>query len=549
MPPPREPLLGPLGRRLLAAFVAVAVAAVALVAALSMRSVQTQTQGLEAGDRARAERSIVQALAEAYARAGSWEGADLATVRALAQAAGLQVLVLNATGGPVASLSVTPTGGSGPGATTPAVPPPTGTSGPTAPPGGGDTSDPATGSPSGSAPAPTTGPGQPGGAHSSVPAAPTGGPGAGGRALPGQGSVVVVGVMALAAPSTGSASRGTPIMVNGVQVGSAVIEAVPQQQLPAARAEAAILRTVGLASLAAVLLALAVSVAVSRRITRPLVALAAATRALERGDPLASQLLRPGPGELGQLSSAFAGMATALQREDALRRAMTADVAHELRTPVTILRGSTEQLLDGLAPLTREAVGSLHEEVLRLERLVEDLATLSAAEAAGLRLERRRVDLAALARQSVGRLATRLADARLQAAVTTGAGESAPGEGAPEERSLVVDGDPARLGQVVTNLLVNAIDFTPRRGRIGVDVQRRGAMVALVVSDTGPGVPQQELPHLFERFYRGSAAGHHRGTGIGLAVVAELVAAHGGSVEAASPAAGGAVFTVLLPAC
>ncbi|MEJ2578802.1 MAG: HAMP domain-containing sensor histidine kinase [Kineosporiaceae bacterium] len=231
-------------------------------------------------------------------------------------------------------------------------------------------------------------------------------------------------------------------------------------------------------------------------------------------------------------------MAATLQREDELRRAMAADVAHELRTPVTILRGVSEEVLDGLAEPGLDMVRSFHEEVLRLERIVDDLATLSSAEAAGLSLRRDRVDLAGVAEQAVGQLRHRFQEAGQDVEVIlTG----------PREL-LAVDGDEIRLGQVVTNLLTNATAVTPRGGRIEVAVAREAGEVRLTVTDSGPGIPPEERERVFERFFRGRGAGDRPGSGIGLAVVAELVRVHGGQVRAGGPPGRGAVFTVTLPA-
>ena len=185
--------------------------------------------------------------------------------------------------------------------------------------------------------------------------------------------------------------------------------------MAAARSE--IMRAVGLgAVLAAVLAALAAAV-VTRRITRPLVEKAAATESFTRGDPHPERLLRAAPGELGVLGvlgRAFTSMAAALRRQEQLRRAVVADIAHELRTPVTILRGETEQLLDGSAEPTTARLVSLHDEVLRLQRVTDDLASLSAADAAGITLATEPVDLAALAADAVRSMGNVLGEAELQ---------------------------------------------------------------------------------------------------------------------------------------
>ncbi len=195
---------------------------------------------------------------------------------------------------------------------------------------------------------------------------------------------------------------------------------------------------VGGAAVAA-LAGLVVAVFVSRRITRPLNRLVAGAQAIETGALGTRVELGGEPGEIGELGAAFDRMADALAREDALRRALVADVAHELRTPVTILQASCEAMVDGIEAPTPERLTSLHDEVLRLGQLVNDLETLSAAEAAGLRLDRRPVDLADIAADAVTSLAGRADDA----------GQHIEAHLAP----TVVDGDPRRLHQVAVNLI------------------------------------------------------------------------------------------------
>jgi two-component system sensor histidine kinase BaeS len=285
-------------------------------------------------------------------------------------------------------------------------------------------------------------------------------------------------------------------------------------------------------ALLSVLLAIAAAVVLSRRITRPIRALSAAAAGLEHGDLGARAAIADAPGEIGELGRAFDSMAETIQRESALRRALVADVAHELRTPVSILQASCEALVDGVVPPSPEQLGSLHDEVLRLGRLVGDLETLTSAEAARLDLEPEHVDLAAVAAQSAERLRPYFEAAELEL------------EQRLEPTEVV--GDAARLGQVVDNLLANALKFTPTRGRVTLDVREAEAGARLVVEDTGPGIPTSELPHVFERFWRGESAHGVSGTGVGLAIVAELVEAHRGRVSVSSET-GGARFTVVLP--
>lgn len=236
--------------------------------------------------------------------------------------------------------------------------------------------------------------------------------------------------------------------------------------------------------------------------------------------------------ELMTRMHAFDRMAAALAREDELRRALVADVAHELRTPVTILRAACEEMVDGLASPTIERISSLHDEVLRLGRVVEDLGALASADAASLRLDLRPLDLSAVARDVADLLEPRFAGAGL--ALTTSL------------TPVSVDGDATRLHQVVLNLLTNALKFTPAGGTVTVTVEPQDRLARLEVTDTGPGIDPDELPHVFERFWRGRDAERAGGSGIGLAVVAQLVLAHRGRVDVTSEPGRGTTFTVLL---
>jgi two-component system sensor histidine kinase BaeS len=324
------------------------------------------------------------------------------------------------------------------------------------------------------------------------------------------------------------------VVVDGTGVGTAVLRFPTASLSPAAQTvRAGLERTVLLGAGLAALLALGVAWYVSRRITRPLVQLTGTVRAIESGRRAARAGLAGAPGEVGELAEAFDRMADALDREDALRRQLAADVAHELRTPVSILQAYCEEMIDGLMPASLERLVSLRDEVLRLGRLVEDLQTLSAAEAAGLRLERQPVDLARVAGEVADLIAPRFAAEEVSLSV--------------QLQPVMVAGDPARLRQVVTNLLTNALKFTPAGGRVVLSVGADGSLAKLEVADTGPGIPPEELEHVFERFWRGSAGRRSGGSGIGLAVVAELVRAHGGRVAAASDPSGGARLTVLIP--
>jgi two-component system, OmpR family, sensor histidine kinase BaeS len=505
----RGRLLGPLGWRLFAAFTLVGVGAVALLAMLAVVSVRSQTSGLVASQRDQARHDIAAALSAAYAKAGSWQKADLAGAQALADSTGARLIILGASGRQVTTITPAHMPGHEPGHE-----PGHGTGG-------------------------TNMPGMDHGGHSTEPSH-----------SHHQGDSVALAAQAAAFPAAAASPAATPgpgatatsaaraarvpVMAGERQVGTVLVSFPAAAQTAAWQARDAILRAVAAGALLAVLLSAAAALWVSRRTTRPLTALAAAAGAVERGDPDAVSLLRRGPGELGQVSAAFASMAGTLQREDELRRAMVADTAHELRTPVTILRGATEELLDGLAEPTTSKLTSLHDEVLRLERLVEDLSALAAAQSAALTLDRAPADLAKIAVHAAGELQAQFEDAEVRLTV-----DASP---------VMVHADQARVTQIVTNLLTNAAKFTPPGGNVTLTTRPAGDSAELIVTDTGPGIPAADLPHIFERFWRGTAGPGRAGSGIGLAVVAELTAAHGGTITATSPPGGGTAFTLTLPA-
>jgi two-component system, OmpR family, sensor histidine kinase BaeS len=291
----------------------------------------------------------------------------------------------------------------------------------------------------------------------------------------------------------------------------------------------AIAGTAGLAALAALLTGLAVA----RRITRPVTRIIAVTRSMGRGDRAARVGPIKAPGELRELATAFDQMADALDRQEQLRRDLVADVAHELRTPIAILQAGHEALLDGVAEPTPAQLGSLRDEVLRLAQMVGDLQTLAAADAATLRLARQRCDLAAIAATAADSLA-----GRFEAAGITVRRQLA---------GVDILADPRWLHQAVTNLLTNALKFTPAGGQVTIEAGPAGPDAVLRITDTGRGIPADELPRIFDRFWRGRDAAPISGSGIGLSVAAELAQAHGGQLTAASQPGHGTQMTLTLP--
>ena len=325
------------------------------------------------------------------------------------------------------------------------------------------------------------------------------------------------------------------IVVRGEQVGTAVVRSTGSGLNAADRVlQAALLRAIAGAAGLAALLALLTGLAVARRITRPVTRLIAVTRAMAAGDRTARVGEIRTAEELRELAAAFDQMAGTLDRQEQIRRNLVADVAHELRTPIAILQAGHEALLDGVAEPTPAELGSLRDEVLRLARMVGDLQTLAAADAAALNLTRRPCDLADLAAAAADSLGRRFEAAGLtldqQLAAST------------------VLADAHWLHQVITNLLTNALKFTPAGGRVTISTGPSGAGAVLQVTDTGPGIAAADLPRIFDRFWRGQQAAQVSGSGIGLAVAADLARAHGGRLTARSEGPGrGTEMTLTLP--
>jgi two-component system sensor histidine kinase BaeS len=326
-----------------------------------------------------------------------------------------------------------------------------------------------------------------------------------------------------------------PIVVRGQRAGTALVRFTGSG--PAAAdgvLQAALQRAIAGAAGLAALLALLAGLVMARRITRPVARLIAVTQAMAGGDRAARAGQTGGPGELRQLAAAFDRMAATLDRQEQIRRDLVAGVAHELRTPIAVLQAGHEALLDGVTRPTPAELGSLRDEVLRLARMVDDLQDLAAADAAALHLDRQPCDLAGLAAAAAGSLGR-----RFEAAGLTVHRQLSP---AP------VLADPRWLHQVITNLLSNALKFTPPGGRVTITTTQSGPDAMLQVSDTGTGIPADELPHIFDRFWRGRDAAPISGSGIGLAVAADLARAHGGQLAAASQPGYGTQMTLTLPA-
>jgi two-component system, OmpR family, sensor histidine kinase BaeS len=450
-------LLSPLGVRLAVAFVAVAVAAVAVLAGLTMFSARDQVSELVTSTHRADARAASDAAAQAYEQAGGWDDADLSSAAAVAARGQAELTVIDADG------------------TTLAAP----------------------------------------------------------ASEAAEMMTRMHGVEIL------NVDRDEPVVDDIVLDDGRVVGAVelrfPSSHLPTPEREIrhALMRNAWIGVALAVLSALAVAVVVAHLVSRPVEALTAAATQLAGGRRDVRVGLDDAPGELGALSAAFDRMAEAVEEEDRLRRQLVADVAHEVRTPLSILQGTTEALVDGVAEPTTETLASLHEEVLRLGRLVGDLEILAAADAAGLCLDRRPIDLA----EEV-------------AVVLAGAEASAEAADVRLVRALApapVEADPGRIRQLTTTLLANALAYTPAGGTVTVRTTSTTNAAILEVIDTGPGIDPDDLSHIFERFYRGRRTRAVTGSGIGLAVAHELATAHGGRIVASNDVPSGARFRLELP--
>jgi two-component system sensor histidine kinase BaeS len=283
------------------------------------------------------------------------------------------------------------------------------------------------------------------------------------------------------------------------------------------------------------LVAIGVTVLVGMRLVGPLRALTAAAVRMRGGDD-GARVRVTGRDEIASLGAAFNDMAEHRRRTESLRRAMVGDIAHEMRTPVTNIRGWLEAADDGVVPLDKELVTSLLEEAVLLQHVIDDLQDLSAADAGELRLHPQPVDVAEILHA--------VADAFAPAAERAGVALAVAARPAP------LTADPIRLRQAVGNLVTNAIRHTPPGGRVTLSARTAGSQIAIDVADTGPGIPAEQRALVFERFWRAEKSRSRQtgGSGLGLAIVRKLTEAHGGTVTVASTPGEGATFTLLLPA-
>lgn len=284
------------------------------------------------------------------------------------------------------------------------------------------------------------------------------------------------------------------------------------------------------------LLSMVLTFLLSNSILKPVQALIFAASHMAQGD-LSQRVHIKSQNEIGQLSQVFNKMADNIEYSEQLRRDQMSDVAHELRTPLTNIRGYLEALLDGIIEPDSSLIKALYEEAILLSRLVTDLQDLTLAEAGQLRLQCVPIALEGIIMNAINGLALQAKNKSILLDTAI-----------PADLPLVVV-DPQRIGQILRNLLTNALKHTPAEGKILVSARAISQAVEICVQDSGVGIDSEHLPHLFKRFYRADRSRSRAtgGTGLGLAVVAQLVQAHGGQVSVQSQVGRGSIFTFTLP--
>jgi two-component system OmpR family sensor kinase/two-component system sensor histidine kinase BaeS len=329
-----------------------------------------------------------------------------------------------------------------------------------------------------------------------------------------------------------------PIQIQGNTVGYLVANSPEQELLLEARQLflSQLQRNLVFAALIAGVIAIAMGTLISRAIASPLAKLAQAAKAFSarqwntRAKPNGTQ-------ELDDVAHAFNDMAESLQQAEVNRRNLTADIAHELRTPLSVIQGNLRAMLDGVYPLERGEIANVYDETRLLSRLIEDLRELALAEAGQLELKPQAIDVNHLLRATADQFAI-AADARGVNLVAQ-----------PAAASLIAFADGDRAGQVLRNLINNALRHTPEGGQVSLAATLQGAFVRLSVTDTGEGIASDDLPLVFDRFYRGdkSRARASGGTGLGLAIAKTLVEAMNGQIGVESQLGQGSTFWFTLP--
>jgi two-component system sensor histidine kinase BaeS len=332
------------------------------------------------------------------------------------------------------------------------------------------------------------------------------------------------------------ASATAPVQLDGRTLGTVKVSQLNGQLLTAeeVRLTHQLNRMHLIAGIVSAVVAFFVALYLAFTLSRPLREIRTGAEAMGAGD-LEARVRETGDAEMRSVARALNLLATTLQHEEELRKASVADLAHELRTPLMGLLGRIEAAQDGVLADDASNLAAMHDEALRLGRLLDDISALADAESPGMLLTLEQIDLAVVVTGQVNLLADTYADKGI--ALTR------------DLRPTVVAGDPKRLEQIVVNLLSNALRYTDAGGRVTVVVRAEGGNGVLEVADTGIGISAEDLPHVFSRFWRGDKSRSRAtgGAGIGLSIVQELVRAHGGHVAVQSVVGEGSVFRVVIP--
>jgi signal transduction histidine kinase len=329
-------------------------------------------------------------------------------------------------------------------------------------------------------------------------------------------------------------ANGIPILAGSLQVGTILVGS-----MVGSSAEGflkSVMNAFLAAFLSATLVAFIIVLAFMNRTTAPLRFLAQAAESISRGE-ISRKIVATGRDEVARLAFSFNGMAESLRMLEDARKRIIADSAHELRTPVTLIRGTVEAMLDGVYPFDRQTLESLHEETVRLSKLIEMLRELELIDSGKLALNTCAVDLEELARKDLLLFQQTLRKKGIRFSLDAG-------QGLPR---LIAD--PLRLQEVVFNLLANAVDHTPFGGKIALSLTADTRTAIIVVEDSGPGIPESEREKIFERFYRidPTRSAQNGGSGLGLSISREIVRAHAGEIRVLDSLLGGARFEVRLP--
>jgi two-component system sensor histidine kinase BaeS len=339
--------------------------------------------------------------------------------------------------------------------------------------------------------------------------------------------------------SSSELENAFPLEVNSQGIGWLLLDPAPRDSIPDSP-EQNFLSNVNSATLLSALIATALALTIGGLLaftmTRSLRELTEATVEIAKGK-LGKQVKVRSNDELGELARSFNRMSLDLERATQARRQMTADIAHDLRSPLSVITGYAEALSDGKLEGTPEVYAILHQETRHLSRLIDDLRTLSLADAGELQLTLQSVQPCSLLEQAAARHA--LAAQQKDIVLRVDAGDNLP----------AVQVDIERMAQVLDNLILNAFRYTPAQGEITLAAHTSQGSVQIQVRDTGSGIAAADLAHIFDRFYRGDASRPQNGeSGLGLAIAKSIIEAHGGTIAVESVPGQGATFTIALKA-